>query len=219
MSKTLRISMISLFLLCLQVGCAEMTTTQRSTSLGAGLGALSGAVVGQIVGGDTKATLIGAAAGTAIGTGVGYGIGNYMTKQEAAMRAAFDGVDGVFIARDEDNLIVTLNSSSQFEVGSAALKPDGQSAVLSLARVLTQYPETRISIYGHTDSTGSDATNLQLSMARAQSVSRAMEYSQVAPARLETTGLGSQFPVADNATTAGRALNRRIEILIKPIEK
>ena len=87
------------------------------------------------------------------------------------------------------------------------------------AETLVQYPETTITIAGHTDSTGSDAINEPLSNQRASSVANYLVQRGVSGSRVSTIGYGSRQPIASNSTEAGRAQNRRVEILINPTAK
>jgi outer membrane protein OmpA-like peptidoglycan-associated protein len=82
--------------------------------------------------------------------------------------------------------------------------------------VLNQYPQTNILIAGHTDSTGSESHNQQLSERRAEAVKNALMSNGVSPMRMRTVGYGESRPIADNNTEAGRQLNRRVEITITP---
>ncbi|MFD1797477.1 OmpA family protein [Paracoccus aurantiacus] len=85
-----------------------------------------------------------------------------------------------------------------------------------LAQSLNQYPNSRVEIYGHTDSTASEAYNMDLSQRRAQSVGGILTAAGVSPARLVMVGRGESQPIASNNTDAGKAQNRRVEILIRP---
>lgn len=189
--------------------CAQpMSNAQK----GALWGAAGGALAGQVIGKDTKGTLIGAASGAAIGGGVGY----YMDRQEAAAREALASVEGVNIVRNGDELYVTFRSDNQFDVGSAVFNPAAQQDVGRLGQVLAEYDKTDILIAGHTDSTGSDATNQTLSERRAGAVQNILLAQGVAGNRMGTIGFGEGAPIADNGTVYGRQQNRRVEIKITP---
>lgn len=198
-------------------GCSQpMTRTQKGAAIGTGVGAAVGAGLGQAIGRDTKSTVIGAAAGALAGGLTGGAIGNYMDKQEAAMRQAVSTVDGATVQRNQDTLAVTFKSDILFPINSAVLQPGANDEITRVAQVLTQYPATNITIAGHTDSTGSDALNQDLSERRAAAVKNALAARGVAPARMTTIGFGETKPVADNTTETGRSLNRRVEITIVP---
>jgi outer membrane protein OmpA-like peptidoglycan-associated protein len=97
------------------------------------------------------------------------------------------------------------------------VQPQFQATLDQVAQVLSQYNETYIDVYGHTDSTGSDAYNQQLSERRAQSVANYLEGRGVQSARIGTRGFGETQPIAANDTEEGRAANRRVEIRVVPI--
>lgn len=110
-------------------------------------------------------------------------------------------------------LMLTL-SEVLFDVGRANLKESGQRAVGQLAAFLQDYPERQVLVEGHTDNSGSDRLNLELSRRRAEAVKAALMEEGIAGNRVRTEGLGSAYPVAENNTTAGRQQNRRVEIII-----
>ncbi len=198
-------------------GCSQpMTRTQTGAAVGTGVGAAIGAGLGQAIGRDTESTLIGAAAGALAGGLTGGAIGNYMDKQENAMRQAVAAVDGASVQRNQNTLAVTFKSDILFPVNSAVLQPGANDEITRVAQVLTQYPATNITIAGHTDSTGSDALNQDLSERRANAVKSALSARGVAPARMTAIGFGESKPIADNSTEAGRTINRRVEITIVP---
>lgn len=198
-------------------GCAQpMTKTQKGAAIGTGVGAAAGAGLGQAIGGDTKGTLIGAGIGAVVGGLAGGGIGRYMDNQEATMRQQLAGVEGANIQRNADLLAVTFKSDVLFDTNSEALKAGSYDEMNRVAQVLNQYPETTIMIAGHTDSTGSDTYNQQLSEQRAMSVKNALAGQGVNPARMSAVGYGESKPIADNNTESGRQINRRVEITIAP---
>lgn len=102
----------------------------------------------------------------------------------------------------------------QFGSGSSALGSGATGRLAPLAAFLTKQPATRIQITGHTDSQGSESSNLDLSARRAQSVGAYLNSTGVEMNRVSSIGLGEASPVATNATAAGRAINRRVEVTI-----
>jgi outer membrane protein OmpA-like peptidoglycan-associated protein len=82
---------------------------------------------------------------------------------------------------------------------------------------MVQYPDSLVDVYGHTDSTGADQYNMDLSQRRADAVSRYLISRGVSSARLQAKGMGESYPVADNNTAEGRAKNRRVEVKITPV--
>jgi OOP family OmpA-OmpF porin len=99
-----------------------------------------------------------------------------------------------------------------FETGRSALTPDSYAILDDVAASLLAQSEVRVEIGGHTDNTGSRATNARLSLERAQAVKAYLAQQGVAPARMEVKGYGPDSPVATNATVDGRARNRRVEL-------
>jgi outer membrane protein OmpA-like peptidoglycan-associated protein len=198
-------------------GCAQpQTKSQQGAVYGTAIGGAVGAGLGQVIGGNTKSTLVGAGIGAALGGVAGYSIGQYMDQQEAALQQQFAASDAANIQRNADILAVTFKSDVLFDINSATLKPGAYQEINRVAQVLLQYPQTNIQIAGHTDSTGSEVYNQELSERRATSVLNALINQGVAPARMRTIGFGESQPIADNATEAGRQLNRRVVITIAP---
>jgi outer membrane protein OmpA-like peptidoglycan-associated protein len=192
-------------------------TGQRHISKAAigGLGgAVGGYLLGDLVGGrhDRTEKIIGAGLGGIAGAG----IGAYMDKQERDLRAKTAGTD-VRVTRQGDNLVLNMPSNVTFAYDSATVQPQFQATLDQVAQVLSQYNETYIDVYGHTDSTGSDAYNQQLSERRANSVASYLESRGVQSARIGTRGFGETQPIAPNDTEDGRAANRRVEIRVVPI--
>jgi len=177
-------------------------------------GALGGYLLGDLVGGrhDRTEKIIGAGLGGIAGAG----IGAYMDKQERDLRAKTAGTD-VRVTRQGDNLVLNMPSNVTFAYDSATVQPQFQATLDQVAQVLSQYNETYIDVYGHTDSTGSDAYNQDLSERRASSVASYLESRGVQSARIGTRGFGETQPIAPNDTEEGRAANRRVEIRIVPI--
>lgn len=210
-------------------GCA--TKAQTGALVGTGVGAAVGAGLGQAIGRSTSATLIGAAAGAVAGGLTGAAIGNYMDKQEQELRQALANSEAASIQRerqvleeaergrvqgDLDVLTVTFKSDYLFAVNSSTLLPGAYDELNRVGKVLNQYPQTRITISGHTDSTGSEEYNQRLSERRAEAVKNALVGVGINPSRITTIGFGESKPIASNATEAGRQQNRRVEIRIVP---
>lgn len=114
----------------------------------------------------------------------------------------------------ERGLVVTLGDVL-FETDRAELKAGAQRNLDKLVAALRQHPQTTVAIEGHTDSTGSSSYNESLSQRRAQSVETYLTGQGIDRMRFTTRGLGEDFPVADNDSSAGRQQNRRVEIVIQ----
>ena len=189
----------------------ETGKTQASkTTIGAGAGAAAGAVLGQIIGKDTKGTVIGTAAGAAVGAV----IGNIFDKQEAKLRDDLKGT-GVEVTRTaEGEIKLVAPENVTFATNSSTISSRFTNTLDSIASVLKEYPDSNITVSGHTDSTGNDAINNPLSVNRANSVANYLKQEGIASSRITAVGYGSKQPVASNSTSDGRAQNRRVEIKI-----
>lgn len=184
------------------------------TAGGAAIGALAGAGVGLLAGGDDRRNaLIGAGVGALAG-GV---IGNVMDQQEAELRQQLQGT-GVSVTRNGNQIILNMPSNITFQTDQDAISTAFYPTLNSVALVLNKYGQTLVDIYGHTDSTGDDQYNLDLSQRRAFSVSTYLSNQRVDGRRFRVQGMGEGQPIASNATSAGRAQNRRVEIQITPLQ-
>ncbi len=217
--KTNRLLLASLAASTLIVsGCTtDPETGQRrisKTAIGGIGGALGGYLLGDVVGGrrDRTEKILGAG----IGGLAGAGIGAYMDKQERDLRARTAGTD-VQVIRRGDDLVLNIPSGITFAYDSAAVQPQFQRTLDQVASTLAEYNQTYIDVYGHTDSTGSDAYNQTLSERRATSVADYLSSHGVQAARIGTRGYGETQPIASNDTEEGRAANRRVEVKIVPI--
>ncbi|MGH8284164.1 MAG: OmpA family protein, partial [Steroidobacteraceae bacterium] len=112
----------------------------------------------------------------------------------------------------ERGMVLTLGDVL-FDTGAATLKPGADLAVDRLARFLNENPNMRVIIEGHADSRGSDAYNEALSRRRADAVAEALAIRNVEGDRVHAMGRGEGYPVASNASAAGRQQNRRVEIV------
>lgn len=215
------------------VGCSSIKNTWDGMSQagqGASAGGLAGAAVGTGIGaliGGGKGTWIGALVGGALGAGTGALIGNHMDKQKnelekelaevkelAAQRDTTYIVQTVKDSNDLDAIRLVLGSSVLFNTNSYTLSATADAALAKVAYNLKQFPNTDVTIVGYTDNTGTDAINNKLSLERAQAVRDYLEAQGVASSRLQAIGDGSNNPIASNATAAGRAQNRRVEMYI-----
>lgn len=184
------------------------------TAGGAALGALAGAGAGLLAGGDDRRNAL---IGAGIGALVGGGIGNYMDRQDAELRAQLQGT-GVSVTRIGDQIVLNMPSNITFASDQDQVIPGFYPTLNSVALVLNKYNQTLVDILGHTDSDGDDGYNLALSQRRAQSVGNYLSTQRVDPRRFLVTGMGESQPVASNSTREGKALNRRVEIRISPLQ-
>ena len=180
---------------------------------GAALGALAGAGLGMLAGGnDRRNALLGAG----IGALAGGAIGGTMDKNESELRAQLEGT-GVSVTRDGDRIILNMPSDITFGVDQDSVKSGFYPTLDSVALVLQRYRQTLVDVYGHTDSTGNAEYNVDLSQRRALSVANYLSSQGVDSRRFAVTGYGKTRPIASNASVAGRAENRRVEIQISPL--
>jgi outer membrane protein OmpA-like peptidoglycan-associated protein len=117
-------------------------------------------------------------------------------------------------AQQTERGIVLTIGDVLFATGKANLSPNANKSVAKLAEFLKKYPTRNVLIEGHTDSVGSDDFNLALSQQRANSVKARLVADAVDAARITTVGYGEKYPVAGNDTKAGKAQNRRVDLII-----
>jgi outer membrane protein OmpA-like peptidoglycan-associated protein len=194
-------------------GEKKVSNTAGGVMIGASLGALAGLAVGKDGVGRRNAALIGAG----IGALAGGAVGNYMDSQESELRAQLQGT-GVSVTRMGDRIILNMPSNITFATDQDAVMPPFYPTLNSVALVLNKFNKTLIDIAGHTDSTGSMQHNQDLSERRAASVASYLNAQGIDPRRIAAMGYGPTQPVASNATSDGRAQNRRVEISISPLK-
>ena len=159
-----------------------------------------------------------AAIGAAVGALAGAGVGTYMDRQEAELRRRTAGT-GIEVQRQGDNIAMTMPSNVTFQVNQSTIQPEFYGALNDVAATLVDYPSTAIDIIGHASSDGDDAYNQTLSEKRAASVQNYFATKGVQPVRMRAYGMGETQPIADNATEAGRRANRRVELLLTPVQQ
>lgn len=211
-----RTSLISLLVAAAMLSACAADDPNRRTKTGAAVGAVVGAVIGHQVN-DEEGRYVGAALGALAGAGVG----RYMDKQHAELQerlAAEQAREELYITRMAgDALRVGVASDYSFDVNSAELSFGAQSTFDKIANVFKDYDKTAIHVVGHTDSTGTDEYNQKLSERRASEVAKYLSSRGVNSSRILTWGRGESEPIADNDSKAGRARNRRVDIVVKPI--
>ncbi|MBK0379752.1 OmpA family protein [Mucilaginibacter segetis] len=191
----------------LGAGCNSLTKTQKGAAIGAGAGGTIGAFIGKAAGN----TALGAIIGGAVGGTAGAFIGRNMDRQAAEIKQT---VPGATVIREGEGILVKFDSGILFDTDKADLKAAARTNLENLSTSLINNPQTNILIVGHTDNTGSDAHNMDLSIRRAESVKSYIAANNVAASRLTVQGKGETEPIADNSTVEGRAQNRRVEIVI-----
>jgi outer membrane protein OmpA-like peptidoglycan-associated protein len=194
----------------LSAGCAT-NPLDTKTKQGAVIGAIGGALAGAAIGGkDHRAG--GALIGAATGAVAGGLLGRYLDTQAREL----DAIPGADVQRRDDSLLVNFSSQLLFDTGASQLQPGAYDRLRTLATTLNNYPQSQVIIKGHTDSTGDNGFNQRLSEDRADRVRTYLISEGVASARISAIGFGETMPVASNATEAGRAQNRRVEVEIRP---
>lgn len=204
---------IVLFTALIAVGCSSTNPNDPNAKAkrGAGVGAAAGAVVGAVIGNQSGNNRTGAVAGAAAGAAIGAAIGHKMDKQERELQQ----IPGVEVSRPSENQIdVRLTSDILFDVDSSALRSESRSTLRDLAANFRNYPDERVEVEGHTDSTGTTAHNQQLSERRASSVRSYLVGEGIPSSRVSATGYGESRPKGSNNTPEGRQINRRVEIHI-----
>lgn len=185
--------------------------------------AKNGAIVGGLLGAATGVAVAddgdefkGAIVGGALGAGAGALIGANLDRQAAELRGSLNS--NISVTNTGEYLIVNMPQDLLFATDSASVRPDLRADLGAVASSLLRYPNTRVEVIGHTDNTGSAAYNQDLSQRRAVAVSQVLRDNGVPGGRLSAYGRGEDQPVASNLTPEGRAKNRRVEIIIRPIQ-
>ncbi|APE27585.1 OmpA family protein [Aurantiacibacter gangjinensis] len=194
--------------------CVTDPNTGERTISRAAIGGIGGAGLGYLLGG-----LIGGKTARIIGAGIGGAAGGYvgyrMDEQIREIEEVTAGT-GVDVVEGDDSFLVRFPDVT-FAVNSTNISPDMRNVLDGVAQNLVERPGSLIDVMGHTDSTGSDQYNLDLSRRRAESVANYLVSRGVARSRIETIGYGEQYPIADNTSESGRSQNRRVEIRITPV--
>ena len=188
-------------------GCASMSGTLKGGLIGGGGGTAVGAGIGALAGGGK---------GAAIADGKEFIDRAVMEKQKAEL-AAIEGaeVETVTDTNGLDAIKVTFDTGILFPTNGTALNASAKAALDKFAISLLQNPDTDVTVFGHTDSTGTLAVNERISLERAQAVRNYLETKGIASNRfLKVEGKAYTEPVASNDTAEGRAANRRVEVYI-----
>jgi outer membrane protein OmpA-like peptidoglycan-associated protein len=199
--------------------CEALKNTNK-TQRGAGIGAVAGAVLGGVLGnnvGKGGNGALGAVLGGVVGGVAGGVIGNKMDKQAREIDAALPGAE---VVRVGEGIKLVLNENAvRFDTNKSSLTAMAKANLDKLVTVFAEYPDTNITIYGYTDSTGPADYNLKLSGDRAAAVRNYLDRKGVSSSRFQVTGLGIADPIASNETVEGRSQNRRVEFAITANDK
>jgi outer membrane protein OmpA-like peptidoglycan-associated protein len=221
MNRTINGLVICLAAAVLTAGCQTIDpytgeTKTSSATKGAAIGAGAGAVLGILTGDDSKERRKRALIGAGVGAIAGGAVGSYMDNQEAKLREQLQGT-GVSVTRVGNDIILNMPGNVTFQTDSSDLNPQFFGVLDSVGLVLKEYDKTVVEVVGHTDSTGSAQYNQALSERRAATVATYINNRGIDRQRILAFGRGLTQPIADNATAAGRAMNRRVELTLSPI--
>lgn len=212
------VKLLSVLLLSLAVSftsCSTWNNTAKGTAIGVGGGTAVGAGIGALAGN----TALGAVLGAAVGGTAGALIGKKMDKQKKELEATLPEETTVETINNGEALKVTFDSGILFATNSSTLSEASKSALRNFANSLKANPDTDIRIIGYTDNTGKVDYNQLLSEKRAKSVYDYLMMQGISSDRMVYEGRGVHDPVASNDTPEGRALNRRVEIIIVANQK
>jgi outer membrane protein OmpA-like peptidoglycan-associated protein len=211
--NSVRKVLILMLIAAFTFACATSTDDpNKKTKRGATIGAVAGAIAGAVIGNQSGNNRTGAVVGAAAGAAVGAAVGRRMDKQEQELRQ----IEGVEVTRPSEGQIdVRLTNDILFDLNSSALRSASRTTLNELGDNFRQYPDNRLIVEGHTDSSGTDAYNQKLSEQRASSVADYLIDRGVAASKITVYGFGEARPKASNDTAEGRQLNRRVEIHIQ----
>ena len=198
-------------LLLLGTSCKNMNKAQKGVLIGAGAGAAVGAGVGKVAGN----TAVGAIIGATVGGVAGGLIGRNMDKQAEEISK----IPGAKVERVGEGINVTFDSGVLFDVDKSTITGNAQTKLNDLTTILNKYPDTYILVEGHTDNSGSDEHNLELSERRAKSVAIYLREKNIRDSRIKTAWYGENQPKFPNSNDANMAQNRRVEFAIYANEK
>jgi outer membrane protein OmpA-like peptidoglycan-associated protein len=193
-------------------GCKSMNKSQK----GAVIGGAGGGVVGGVVGRAFGNTAMGAIIGATVGGVGGAVIGRQMDKQAEEIVKEMGDVD---VIREGEAIVIKFKEKVLFAYDRSDLNADAKTSLDKLRTTLLKYPETNITVIGHTDSKGTKKYNQTLSESRANSVAAYTSQNGIENSRLTAIGKGETDPIATNDTEEGSASNRRVEFVITANEK
>ncbi|HYF30406.1 MAG TPA: OmpA family protein [Chitinophagaceae bacterium] len=192
-------------------GCKNMNKSQKGVIIGAGAGGAVGAAIGKAAGNTALGAIIGAAVGGVAG-GI---IGRQMDKQAEEIAQ----IPGAEVKRVGEGINVTFDTGVLFGYDRDDLTADARKKLSDLSEILNKYPDTYVLVEGHTDATGTDTYNMDLSRRRASSVATYLKTEDIKSQRILTKWYGEQQPKYSNDSEEDRAKNRRVEFAIYANEK
>lgn len=210
-----KLSALVLAIVLVFISC-DATKNVNNTQKGGAVGAAGGAVIGGVIGnntGDGDNSVLGAIIGGVVGGAAGAYIGNRMDKQAKEIEQEIPGAE---VSRVGEGINVTFNENSgvYFATNQSDISGESEISLLKLITIFQKYPKTNIIVEGHTDSSGSDTYNMELSKNRAQAVTNYLSSNGISASRIETNWFGEDQPKHDNSTAEGRSKNRRVELAI-----
>ncbi|EAZ80220.1 OmpA family protein [Algoriphagus machipongonensis] len=197
-------------LMIASVSMGAVSCKSSNAVKGGAIGGAAGGILGGVIAGKDN-TATGVLIGSAIGGSAGAIIGNEMDKAAEELQR---DLEGATVERVGEGIKITFDSGLMFDVDKATLNSNSRDNLMELSETLKKYDETNILVEGHTDATGSDDYNLDLSRKRAYSVEDYLTNLGIQKSRLEITAYGENQPIATNETEAGRQQNRRVEVAI-----
>jgi outer membrane protein OmpA-like peptidoglycan-associated protein len=210
--KIIAIGVLSALMLA---GCGAVKNTnsqQRGTAIGAAGGTILGLIIGNNIGDGSNQTE-GAVIGAVVGGVAGNLIGRRMDKQAQEISEELPGAQ---VERVGEGIVVTFDEGSgvKFATAQFSLNSGSQATLDKLLNIMNKYTGTEVLVAGHTDSVGSEASNLELSRKRAKSVLDYLASHGIDKERIAMTYSGESDSKYTNETVEGRAKNRRVEIAI-----
>lgn len=217
--KKVFISIATCIMVLVPTSCGtlkSLNNTQKDALIGTGAGAALGAGIGALIGRDGKGAAIGAAIGSAVGAGTGAIIGKKMDEKAAALAKEMENaqVETITDVNGLQAIKVTFESGILFPTNGTTLSAQAKNQLATFSTQMKDLQDTDITIYGHTDNTGSASVNERISLQRAESVASYLQSRGINASRIHSEGKSYNDPVADNDTAEGRAKNRRVEVYV-----
>src|SRR5690606_38978338 len=216
MNKKLAVFGLTVATSAMLFGSCTAVQNSSSTTKGAVIGTTAGAGIGALIGNKAGNTAVGAIAGAVIGGAAGTLIGKKMDKQAKEIE---NTVAGAQVEQVGEGILVKFDSGILFDFNSSALKSNAKTNIAKLVETLNKEPDTEILVLGHTDNVGTLSANQKVSEARAKAVRDYAVSQGLAGGRIKTEGKNYSEPIASNDTDAGRAENRRVEVVIVASKK